>query len=59
MSDTPKDIIGAFADYAQIMNAVARHAADIAHARRALYQAYLSEGFTESQALDLCKVLGQ
>lgn len=36
---------------------IGEHAATIAHARRTLYDAYLAEGFTEIQALELCKVL--
>ena len=34
---------------------IARNAADIAHARRTLFQAYVAEGFNESQALELVK----
>lgn len=34
---------------------VSTFAADIAHARRALFNAYVAEGFTEAQALDLVK----
>jgi hypothetical protein len=32
-------------------------ASHIAHARWALFKAYRDEGFTEHQALDLCKAL--
>jgi hypothetical protein len=36
---------------------LAVHAADIAYSRRTLYEAYLSEGFTPEESLDLCKIL--
>ncbi|MFC0305327.1 hypothetical protein ACFSTI_19500 [Rhizorhabdus histidinilytica] len=54
---TPADVIAAFANYGTLMNSIAKHASDIAHARRQLYLAYVSEGFTEAQALELCKVM--
>jgi hypothetical protein len=54
-------------DYDQLKQAVelladsfcqlAERASDIAYARRELYEAYLLEGFTPEQALELCKVL--
>lgn len=36
---------------------MAKHAADIAYARRSLYEAYISEGFNSMEALELCKIL--
>jgi hypothetical protein len=36
---------------------MAQYASDIAYARRSMYEAYLSEGFTPLEALELCKVL--
>lgn len=36
---------------------MAQQAADIAYARRSLYEAYLYEGFSEQEALELCKIL--
>lgn len=36
---------------------MAQHAADIAFARRSLYEAYISEGFSPVEALELCKIL--
>lgn len=36
---------------------MAHHSADIAFARRSLYEAYLSEGFNPQEALELCKIL--
>lgn len=54
---TPAEIVQTMANYGVLMNTVAKHAADIAHARRTLYLAYIDEGFTEAQALELCKVL--
>jgi hypothetical protein len=54
-------------DYEQLKQAVelladsfcqlAERASDIAYARRELYEAYLLEGFTPEQALELCKIL--
>lgn len=35
----------------------AERASDIAYARRSLYEAYLSEGFTPEEALELCKII--
>ncbi len=35
----------------------AKVSADIAHAKRAIYEAYIAEGFTDAQALDLIKSL--
>lgn len=34
---------------------IARSATDIAHARRTMYLAYMSEGFTPEEALELVK----
>ena len=34
---------------------IAKISSDIAHSRRALFNAYIAEGFTESQALELIK----
>jgi hypothetical protein len=36
---------------------MAKHSADIAYARRSLYNAYVYEGFTPQEALELCKIL--
>jgi hypothetical protein len=36
---------------------MAQYAADIAYARRSMYEAYLSEGFSTQEALELCKFL--
>jgi hypothetical protein len=54
---TPADLIAAFANYGTLLGVVAKHASDIAHARRTLYLAYIDEGFTEAQALELCKAM--
>lgn len=40
-----------------VIGQLAINAAHIAHARRALYDAYLAEGFNEAQALQLCSRL--
>ena len=36
---------------------MAEQACDIAYARRTLYQAYIYEGFTPPEALELCKII--
>lgn len=53
----PTELQKAVANYAQYLNTITEHAADIANARRTMFNAYLAEGFTESQALELCKAL--
>ncbi len=37
--------------------AIAGCASDIAHSKRTIYLAYVAEGFTEAQALELCKMV--
>lgn len=44
-------------EVAQLWSAMAAEAAHIAHAKRTLYLAYLTEGFTEAQALELSRSL--
>lgn len=44
-----------FSEFARSWMALAANSADIAHSRMTLYRAYLSEGFTEAQALELIK----
>ncbi len=36
---------------------MAKHAHDIAYARRTMYEAYIAEGFSPQEALELCKIL--
>lgn len=36
---------------------MAEHASDIAYSRRRLYEAYLIEGFTPEESLELCKTI--
>lgn len=38
-----------------VFSGLAKNATDIAHAKRVLFDAYVSEGFTENQALELIK----
>jgi hypothetical protein len=42
---------------AETFREAATHASDMAYARRTMYLAYLSEGFTPQEALELCKIL--
>ena len=41
----------------QLWSSMAEAAADVAHAKRAIFLAYVAEGFTEAQALDLVKTI--
>ena len=52
---TPREIEEAYIRMVQVMGRMAENAAHIANARRALFLAYVDEGFTEEQALELCK----
>jgi hypothetical protein len=42
---------------AETFKQAASHASDMAYARRTMYLAYLSEGFTPTEALELCKYI--
>lgn len=42
---------------AESYGALSKYAHDIAYARMTMYSAYLSEGFTPGEALELCKIL--
>lgn len=53
----PTALQEAMEGYAVLLNTIGKHAADIAHARRVLFDAYRAEGFNEVQALELCKSL--
>jgi hypothetical protein len=53
----PSKVAQELENFALVLNNVVRHAADLAHARRALFDAYVAEGFTDAQALELCKHL--
>ena len=54
---SPEEIAKALDQINLLVGAIANNASHIAHARRTLYRAYLAEGFTEAQALELCKQL--
>lgn len=57
MAIDPVELAKGFDDLAIVWGNMAKHAATIAHARRVLFDAYVAEGFTEVQALELCKVI--
>jgi hypothetical protein len=42
---------------AELWANVAEYSSDIAYAKRSMYQAYLYEGFTPAEALELCKTI--
>lgn len=50
----PREIARLLAD---TFSNIAACASDLAYARRTLYEAYLAEGFTPEQALELCKII--
>jgi hypothetical protein len=52
-----QDVTGAVAHMAKLWMAMAASAADIAHARRQIFLAYVAEGFSEQQALELVKAI--
>ena len=55
-SERPRDNIPeAIKGTVEIWAALAEVAGDVAHAKRAVFLAYVAEGFTEAQALDLVK----
>lgn len=54
-AETPQQIMQNAVDALLIL---AQSAADIAHARRNIFEAYKSEGFTDEQALELTKLFG-
>jgi hypothetical protein len=55
-SERPRDDLPAVARaQVQIWSALAEVASDVAHAKRAIFLAYVAEGFTEAQAIDLVK----
>ncbi|MFM9829739.1 MAG: hypothetical protein ACKVOB_13520 [Sphingomonas sp.] len=54
---TPEEISESLSHIGMLVSAVAKHAADIAHARRALYDAHIAEGFTEEQAFEYAKIV--
>jgi hypothetical protein len=57
-SERPKpDLETAALELSRAWQRVAAHASDIAHARRTLYNAYLTEGFSAAEALELIKQL--
>jgi len=51
----PDELLAALEAQMKFMRAIPQHAATVAKARRSLFIAYMNEGFTEAQALELCK----
>lgn len=51
------DVPEAMRNLVSAWQAGAAVAADLAHARRTIFLAYVAEGFTEAQALELVKTL--
>lgn len=54
---TPEQTTASMEDLALVIVQMGKMAADIAYIRRRYYEHYLLEGFTEPQALELCKTL--
>lgn len=52
---TPQEQAKAIGD---LFNALAENASHIANSKRRLFEAYVSEGFTESQSIELIKGSG-
>lgn len=50
---TPQEMLASGRSLVTLLLAMAEDAASIAHARRTLYLAYVDEGFTEAQAMEL------
>lgn len=64
MSDEPtrgerprENLPDAVKNMVQLWGAMAEAAADVAHAKRTIFLAYVAEGFTEAQALELVKTI--
>lgn len=51
------DLPEAVKNIVTLWSSMAEVAADVAHAKRAIFLAYVAEGFSEAQALDLVKVI--
>lgn len=49
---TPAEI---FQEAIDALENLVKHSAAIAHTKKAFYDAYIAEGFTPEQALELCK----
>ncbi len=57
-AERPRDNIPeAVKGLVELWSAAAEASSDIAHAKRTLFLAYVGEGFTESQALELVKTI--
>lgn len=57
-NEPPKqDLSASASDLVRIWQLIAAQAADIANAKRTIFLAYVAEGFTEAQALELVKTV--
>ena len=52
-----EDLPQAVRNLVQLWQSTAEVAADIAHAKRTIFLAYVAEGFSEAQALELVKTI--
>lgn len=52
---TPEEISSDVEKVSRIWQEVATHASHMAHARMTLFKAYVAEGFSDAQALELIK----
>lgn len=53
----PQSVQEVFKNVAESWKAISEHAPEIAKAKRTLFLEYVGQGFTEFQALELCKTL--
>lgn len=50
-----QDLSSAMGDMVRAWQLIAANSSEIANAKRTLFLAYVAEGFSEAQALELCK----
>lgn len=54
---TPDEIVESLRNARLLINAMAEYSADIAYARKRLYDEHLAVGFTEDQAFEYAKIV--